>query len=158
MARYIVFLFIILGLFVVTPRAAYANIPDIQGYVLVAGTNAPVPNVWVKITNDASQDSSCLPGVIDQSRYAKTDAQGKYAFVSWTNGGSTAVGEGVPIDSDFDGKTDVIEYPTFDSCEAPGNSPGSIFSCGRDPFAFEVIRPVGWFGTFDSIAKTDAQG
>ena len=153
-----IFILFIIGIcFTITNHPAYANIPDIEGYVLVSGTNAPVPDVWVKITNDAVNDSNCVSGAINQSRYAKTDANGKYTFVSWNNGGSSAVGEGVRIDSNRDGALDVIEYPTFDSCEG-GTSPGSVFSCGRDPFSFEVIRPVAWFGTFDSIAKTDAQG
>jgi hypothetical protein len=157
MKKILTVLFFVSCFFVFPLHVAHANIPDVEGYVLVAGTNAPVPNVWVKITNSAAEDSNCPSGTINQSRYAKTDSSGKYTFVSWTNGGSDAVGEGKSIDSDLDGKTDVIQYPTFDSCE-PGDSPGSIFSCGRDPFAFEVIRPVALFGTFDSIAKTDAQG
>jgi hypothetical protein len=150
-------LFFFVCFFAFPQQVAHANIPDIEGYILVSGTNAPVPNVWVKITNNAAEESNCPQGTINQSRYAKTDSNGKYTFVSWTNGGSSAVGEGKSIDSDLDGKNDVVQYPTFDSCE-PGDSPGSIFSCGRDPFAFEVIRPVGWFGTFDSVAKTDARG
>jgi hypothetical protein len=156
MKKIVVSLFIISCYFVFPLRIAHANIPNIEGYVLVSGTNAPVPNVWVKLTNNAAEESNCPAGTINQSRYAKTDANGRYTFVSWT-ADSDAVGEGKSIDSDFDGKTDVVQYPTFDSCE-PGDSPGSIFSCGRDPFAFEVIRPVSLFGTFDSIAKTDAQG
>lgn len=157
MYKYSIALSIAVSLFLISGTVAHANIPDIEGYVLVSGTNAPVPNVWVKITNDAATDDNCVPGTINQTRYAKTDSKGKYTFVSWTNGGSSAVGEGKQIDSDLDGKNDVIQYPTFDSCE-PDDSPGSIFSCGRDPFAFEVVRPVGWFGTFDSIPKTDPQG
>lgn len=157
MKKIIAPIFVSMIMFICVASTAHANIPNIEGYVLVSGTNAPVPNVWVRITNDAANDSGCASGTINQSRYAKTDAHGKYTFTSWTNGGSDAVGEGHSIDSDLDGKNDVIQYPTFDSCE-PGSSPGSVFSCGRDPFAFQVIRPVGWFGSFDSIAKTDAQG
>jgi len=139
--------------FAASAKPTYAAIPDIEGYVLVSGTNTPVVGVWVKLTNSNSTDSSCVSGAVDQSRYARTDSSGKYTFVSWTNGGSSAVGEGVNIDTNFDGSKDAIQYPTFDSCD-PSGTPGSVFSCGRDPFRLEVIKPRGWTGNFDTFGTT----
>lgn len=147
-------LFILSVCLSVNAKPAYANIPDIEGYVRVAGTNAPVVGVWVKLTNSNSQDSSCVSGAVDQSRYVKTDSTGKYTFVSWTNGGSAAVGEGVNIDTNLDGSNDAVQYPTFDSCDPSDPSPGSTFSCGRDPFVLEVIKPKGWTGNFDTYGTT----
>jgi hypothetical protein len=137
--------------FYVTSSEIHAQIPDIEGHVLVAGTNAPVPGVWVKLTNDAANGDDCP---IDQSRFAKTDANGKYIFKGWTQMSSSERHIGELIDSNLDGTKDATWYPTYDSCKPDDETPGSIFSCGRDPFAMEVIKPYNWSGTFDSIPKT----
>jgi hypothetical protein len=146
---------LVAGLFFCGGSAVHANIPDIEGYVLVSGTNTPVVGVWVKLTNNASQESNCVSGAKDQSRYAKTDATGKYTFVSWTNGGSSAVGEGVKIDTNLDGSTDAEQYPSVDLCDPTDPTPGSIFSCGRDPFKLEVIKPQSWSGVFDTYGDSN---
>lgn len=140
-------------LFLCVPKVTFANIPDIEGYVRVRGSNTPVVGVWVRLTNSAQGDSSCTSGAVNQSRYARTDSSGKYTFISWTND-SRAVGEGVSIDTDLNGSNDAVQYPTFDSCD-PSGTPGSIFSCGRDPFVVEVVRPAGWSGSFDSYGNHD---
>ncbi len=145
------FFFVVLC-FHLTSNSVYANIPDIQGYVQVQGTNTPVAGVWVKLTNSASQNSNCVPGAIDQSRYALTDANGKYTFVSWTTAGGK-VNVGKMIDTNLDGVNDAEEYPSFDSCD-PTGTPGSIFACGHDPFKIEVIRPYNWNGTFDKYGDS----
>jgi hypothetical protein len=147
--NYVIALLVVLGGFICMAHPAYASIPDIEGYVRVAKTNTPVVGVWVKLTNTTSNDSQCGPGSYDQSRYAQTDITGKYTFVSWTTD-NNAVGEGKSIDSDLDGKNDVIQYPTVDSCDPTGTA-GSVFSCGRDPFVIEVVRPFNWTGNFDSF-------
>ncbi len=148
----VVFSLLVMASMAFSARPVSANIPDIEGYIKVEGTNAPVVGVWVKLTNSASINDNCPSGTVDQSRFAKTDSSGKYTFVSWTEN-NDAVGEGRSIDTNLDGSNDAIQYPTFDSCE-PGSSPGSIFACGRDPFKLEVIRPYNWSGSFDRFGTS----
>lgn len=129
------------------PGGVYANIPDIEGYVKVAGTNQPVPGVWVKMTASGNCNGSMHP----QSRYEKTDSTGRFFFQGWTQGGANGK-VGVQIDTNFDGTNDAEWYPSVDLCD-PQDSPGSVFSCGRDPFEFTVVTPNTWTGTFTSAGK-----
>jgi hypothetical protein len=150
----IIFVGFVIWLFQIPSHIDAAYIPDIAGDVLVSGTNAPIPGVWVRLTSSGcSSDPS-----IHQSRYARTDSSGHYEFIGWTQGGSSAVGEGVSIDTDLNGSKDAIQYPTSDACDPSDPSPGSVFSCGRDPFEIEVIRPASWSGGFDVIGKIDSTG
>jgi hypothetical protein len=97
-------------------RPVFANIPDIEGYVLTNGTNAPVGNVWVKMTMSGcpwggTPRSQLLP----QSRYVKTDSNGHYLFEALDES-QVAVQMGKPIDTDFDGVNDDVQFPTYDDC------------------------------------------
>lgn len=141
-------IFVFGALLTLAPQQVSAYQPDIEGDVLVKGTNAPVPNVWVKLTS-----TGCGPGT-QQSRYEMTDAKGHYQFIAWTQGGVTGK-IGKMIDTNLDGKTDVMQYPDVDLCD-PLDTPGSIYSCGRDPFETTVVLPSGWSGTFDTVGKVDA--
>jgi hypothetical protein len=130
------------------PKAWASYIPDIDGYVRVAGTNAAVAGVWVQMRDNGECGEY-------QYRYAKTNSNGHYVFTGWTQGGPTAVGEGVPIDTNLDKTNDAIQYPTEDLCD-PTDSPGSDFGCGRDPFRVTAIRPFNWNGTFDIIGPSSS--
>ncbi len=124
-----------------SPKQAYAFIPDIDGYVKVAGTNAPIPGVWVRMRDNKQCGEY-------QYRYALTDKNGHYVFLGWTQDG--VKGDGVMIDTNLDGSKDAEMHPSTDLCD-PGETAGSAFSCGRDPFQMTVVRPYNWAGTFDSI-------
>lgn len=135
---------------------AFAQIPDIDGYVLVSGTNAPVPSVWVRLTSSGcSSDPS-----IHQSRYALTDSSGHYIFTGWTQMSKAERDQqiGQMIDTDFNGSVDSEWYPSVDACDPSDPSPGSDFACGRDPFEIKPVLPLGWSGYFDVVGEIDPTG
>ena len=137
----------------------YANVPDVSGYVLTTGTNAPVGNVWVKMTmSGCPWASTPRSQLLPQSRYTKTDSNGYYLFEALSES-QVAAEMGKSIDTDFDGINDAIEFPTYDDCyyDAPAvNTPSQLiwlFGCGRDPYLITVVKPYNWSGQFTSTGE-----
>jgi hypothetical protein len=145
--------------FHITAHVAHAQIPDIEGHVLVSGTNAPVVGVWVRLTNDDGSEAGgdCASGATDQSRYALTDSNGRYEFKGWTNMTSTDRDQqiDVNIDTNRDGTNDAVWFPGFSTCD-PAETHAQ-FSCGHDPFSIDVVKPYNWPGSFDSISKSTCE-
>jgi hypothetical protein len=106
---------------------AYANAPIIDGDVLVKGTNAPVPGVWVKWIDSKGE-----------IRYTQTNSQGKYSFPSWqdTSSQERTKEKSTKIDTNLDGVPDAAMV-TDSSSGVAG------FGCKESPHQFTIVIPKG---------------
>lgn len=144
------------------PRIEAGNrVPAIKGEVINAQTNAPIPGVWVKMTNSGFNDveapgSTCKNQPV-KSRYEKTDGSGKFTFdgIAAEESVKNDSRLGKLIDTNLDGTNDAEQLPKlqgdqFGCKDSEGDPHYSYeFTCGSTPMTFTVVLPQGWSGTFD---------
>lgn len=145
-------LFCTLVLFSCTAREAFA-IPAITGKVVLAGTGAALPNVWVKWIEDF--------GTPYQSayRYAQTDSNGVYTFedLSTLPPGQLNNLLNNRIDTNGDGLNDDVQVFVDTTKPIPNASTGASalfhFNAANSPHSFTAVLPSGLSGTFNTISN-----
>jgi hypothetical protein len=144
---YIKYYFLLLsmfGAFFMLPETAFAASPNLEGYVLIAGTNAPAANIWVKWHD-----------IDGNYRFAKTDSTGFYYFQSWFHVSDAEVD--AELNTDIDTNLDGINDSKM-AYLLPSTAPvykKFKFACGQNPHIFTPIRPYNWKGTFTAIPPYD---
>lgn len=137
--KFIIIIFCCLATFLLHGGKAYAVDPDVYGYVLTAGTNAPVAGVWVKWVTSAD---GINPGG-GAYQYAQTNAAGEfyfYSYDSYTNAQMQTL-ETTQISTLNNG----IDNDT----QVSSGAAQTTFGCAGNPNTFSVITPTGYTGTFD---------
>jgi len=126
---------------IISPKA-YAAAPDVSGSVFVKGTNAPVVGIWVKWTaND---------GYI---RYAKTNVNGIYTFVSWGKCQTSA-------ECAQEKQMRINQYNTWIDTNLDGVKDARMadttsykhFGCVQSPHEFTAVVPKGKNYTFQGVS------
>jgi hypothetical protein len=161
-------LFIIsLILLFVAPSTVSATMPQLEGVVLVQGTNAPVAGVWVKMQTsgyNGSDASTCAHS--PAARYEMTDFFGRFVFDPVYPDQShqpTGICDdprfGKQIDTDIDGINDTVQMPLAPpSCAVGWGGDPENFACTSDfgcitsPMSFSVEKPFDMVGSFTSVS------
>lgn len=139
-------------MFSFTTVQAFA-IPTVMGKVVLTGTGAALPNIWVKWTEDF--------GTPYQSayRFAQTDNNGIYTFpdLSTLPPGQESKILNNPIDTNSDNVNDDVEMFVDFTKPIPNASAGANeffhFNAANSPHAFTAVVPNGLSGTFADISN-----
>jgi hypothetical protein len=130
--------------FLIPGKKAYAVDPSVNGYVLTAGTNAPVAGVWVEWVTSAN---GTTPGG-GAYQYVQTNAQGEFTFPSYdasTSAQMTAL-ETTEIST--------LNNGVDNTTQMSSGAAQTTFGCAGNPNTFSVITPTGYNGTFDVQGTT----
>lgn len=143
--------FCLIAIFSLAAMEVFA-IPTIKGKVVLKGTGASLPNIWVKWMEDY--------GTPYQSayRFYQTDNNGIFNFVDLSTlpSGKEKKLLGNPIDTNIDGVNDDVEMFVDFIKPIPGYPGGTDeffhFNAANSPHAFTAVVPSGLSGTFNIVS------